>query len=406
LLLVAAAPAQSLELLHWWKSASERTAAGILAGQIRNANIDWIDEDAGAAVSAAGASTVLRSRILSGDIPDVVQASSVTARTWATLGLAVDLDAVAAAGKWDAVLLPAVSRLIRPAGHVLAAPLGIHRVNTMFYNRRVFARLGLAPPTTWSEFERVATRLQRAGVIPLAQSSEPWQLALLFETLLLADADVELHRRLFEQEDAAAFSDARVGAALRHLRRMKTWMRLPVSGLGWTQVARQLADGSAAMLVAGDWVKGELNAAGAAADQAFGCMAAPGTARIHVYDLDTLAMLRSRRAPRAAQEKVAAIVVTPAFQERYNRVKGSVSVLRGANPAAMDSCARASWHMFADPKAVLVPSMVVGLTSGSLLSEPLSAELHRFFMDDAVSVLDTQRRLAAISRAFTKTRLP
>jgi glucose/mannose transport system substrate-binding protein len=73
-------------------------AAGVLAEQIRNAHIDWIDGAAGAAVSAAGASTVLRSRILSGDIPDVVQASSVTARTWATLGLAVDLDAVATAG--------------------------------------------------------------------------------------------------------------------------------------------------------------------------------------------------------------------------------------------------------------------------------------------------------------------
>jgi glucose/mannose transport system substrate-binding protein len=102
LLLVAAVPVQSLELLHWWKSTRERIAAG--------------------------ASTVLRSRILSWDIPDVVQASSVTARTWATLGLAV-------------------SSLIQPAGHVLAAPLGIHHVNTMFYNRRVFARLGLAPPT-------------------------------------------------------------------------------------------------------------------------------------------------------------------------------------------------------------------------------------------------------------------
>jgi glucose/mannose transport system substrate-binding protein len=318
----------------------------------------------------------------------------------------LDLDDVAAAGQWERRLLPAVYRMIRPAGHVISAPLGMHRTNTLLYNRDVLARVKVSPPRTWDEFERIAPQLLRAGIMPLAQSSEPWQVAILFENLLLADRGLDLHRRLFARHDVHAFADPGLGAVLLHLRRLKRWMRSPVPETAWGAVAGEVARGAAAMVVSGDWIKGELLEAGSRTGRAVGCMAAPGTENMHVYDLDTLVMLRSDRVPRAVQARIAQITVEAPLQERYNRVKGSVPVLRNVDPATLDACARASWTMLADPAATLVPSLAIGMIADEAMRDALVAEIHRFFMDDSVTVQDTQRRLATISRAFFQIPTP
>jgi glucose/mannose transport system substrate-binding protein len=403
MLMAGAAQAQELRVLHWWKSPGERAAADFLAAEARRKHVDWQEIDGGDGI---GAGIVLRSRILSRELPDVVQVNSLTVPNWAVLGESVALDDVAESGNWNAVLLPAVSHMIRLAGQVRAVPLGVHRVNTMFYNRKVLIRLKLRPPRTWDEFERTAEQLRRAGILPLAQSSEPWQVAVLFENLLLAESGVAFHNRVFLDIDEAALSDPRMSRALLKLRRLKRWMPQPVPEIDWPTVTRQLANGSAAMMIAGDWVKGELNAAGSATDQEFGCSGAPGTAAVHLYDLDALVMLRSRQFARTAQRTLAELAISPALQNQYNRIKGSVPVLRRPHLDSMDSCARASWSLLAQPNAVLVPSLTVGMLGSEALRGVLITELHRFFMDDHVDVLDTQRRLARFSRAIKKTHLP
>jgi glucose/mannose transport system substrate-binding protein len=127
---------------------------------------------------------------------------------------------------------------------------------------------------------------------------------------------------------------------------------------------------------------------------------------VHLYDLDALAMLRSRDAPIRAQRQLAAIAMSPEVQDRYNRAKGSVPVIRRPDLEAMDSCARESWNLLARPGAVLVPGIVVGMTGDESMRNALVSELQRFFTDDHVDVLDTQQRLAVAGRAIKRTRLP
>ncbi|WP_182915830.1 ABC transporter substrate-binding protein [Massilia cavernae] len=401
--LTVAAQAQELRVLHWWRSPGERLASDMLAAEARRAQIGWREIDVG---DGFGAGIVLRSRILSGDLPDVVQVNSLSVPSWALLGQIVALNDVAESSNWNATLLPAVSRMMRMDGQMRAAPLGVHRVNTLFYNRRLLARLRLRTPHTWDEFERVAERLRRAGVVPLAQSSEPWQIVLLFENLLLAQAGAGFHGRVFLGADESALADPDMARALLQLRRLKRWMPQPVPELDWPTVTRQLAAGGAAMMLSGDWAKGELNAAGLVTDREFGCTAAPGTAAIHLYDLDALVMLRSRQPVRDAQRKLAQIVLSSTLQNRYNQLKGSVPVLRRPDRASMDSCARASWDLLAQPNAVLVPSYTAGTSGNEAMRSVLIDELHRFFMDDQIDVLDTQRRLIKACSAIKKARLP
>ncbi len=395
-----AAQAESIQVLHWWKSDSERRAVGVLAAKLSDDNIAW--RDGGIAGGAGGpggpADIVLKSRVLAGDAPDVAQLNGVLLGEWAALGLLREFDAVAANGKWDKLLLPTVWTLVRPHGRVVAAPLGIHRINTLFYNRKLFNQYGIAPPQTWDDFERAAALLHQAGIVPLAQSSEPWQVATLFETLVLAEAGPAFYRELFVKKNAQAFTDTRFAHVLKRLRTMKKWMAAPLQERAWNEVARQFADGGAAMMVMGDWMKGELNTWGLATDDAFGCTAAPGTTGYHLYDVDTLAMLDTGAAHRPAQEKLAQLAVSPAVQADYNQLKGSIPVLRNPDLSKMDSCARASWQLFARGSTVQVPSLVHRMAADEVTKNAVIAEVHRYFINDRVSVADAQQRLAAVAQ--------
>lgn len=397
------ARADSLQVLHWWKSVSERKAVDLIAARLAaESDIGWHDSMIPSG-SGAGAGIVLRSRMLANDAPEVAQVNGIVIRDWARLNLLLDLDAVAAAGKWDKQLLPTVAEAIKSDGHVFAAPIGIHRMNTLFYNRKLLARLNLAVPESWPQFEQAAAKLQHAGIVPLAQSSEPWQVTTLFEALVLLEGG-QFHRDLFQRRHAAAYTDARLATALQRLRGMKKWMGSPIAERSWDDSVRELADGRAAFMVMGDWAKGELVSRGLTVDEGFGCTAVPGTERYHLYNIDTLSMLATREPHRAAQEKLAALIMSPALQNDYNQIKGSIPVLRNPALAKMDSCARASWKLFASGAEAQVPSLVHRMATEEIVRDAIVAEVHRYFLDDNVTVADTQRRLGTIARTFIKTR--
>lgn len=395
-----AVQAEGLQVLHWWKSVSERKAVDLIATRLNEENIAWRDSMIPSG-SGVGAGIVLRGRLLAKDAPEVAQVNGIVIREWARLQLLLDLDAVAAAGKWDKLLLPAVAAAIESDGHVYAAPLGIHRINTLFYNRKLFTRYKLTPPATWDEFERVAGVLHKAGIVPLAQSSEPWQVATLFETLVLSEG-ADFYRALFQRRETGAYADPRLASALRRLRHLKIWMGQPVAETTWDAATARLADGEAAMQVMGDWAKGELITRGLTVDDDFGCAAVPGTAGYHLYNIDTLSMLATPDSHRAAQEKLAAIIMSPVLQSEYNQAKGSIPVLRNPQLGRMDACARASYKLFIGGPGAQIPSLVHRMATDEIVRDAMVAEVHRFFLEDDSPVAETQRRLGAIARTYTK----
>ena len=395
----AFAATSSVQVLHWWTSASERRAANLLAARLREEGVEWKD-DAIPGGAGIGAGKVLKSLVLAHDSPDATQIIGASIGEWAELGLLLEFDNVAASGAWQSALFPSVYALVQHRKHVVAAPLGIHRINTLFYNRKLFARLKLAPANNWAEFELLARKLRAAGVAPLVQSSEPWQVATLFENLVLAESGPEYYRELFVRQSAQAVLDKRLLAALGRLRIMKDSMLAPLEEQAWTGAARRFARREAAMLVMGDWAKAELNDWGFATDDEFSCATMPGTGKYHLFSVDTLSMFTNDYAHTGAQEKLARLVVTPSVQQQYNAIKGSVPVRRDADPTKMDSCARDSWNAFAKGPAWHAPSLVHRMAADEESRDAIIAEVHRFFINDSVTAADTQRRLAAILRTL------
>lgn len=391
----------AVNVLHWWTSASERKAADYLADRLQDEGVTWQDAaiPGGAGV---GAMKVLKSRVLLGKAPDASQLIGPAISEWADLGLLLELDNVARRGNWNDKLFPTVNSLIRLRGHVVAAPLGIHRINTLFYNQGLFTKLGLAPPHTWADFDHAAEALSRIGVTPLAQSTEPWQIATLFETLLLSETGPAFYRDLLVRRNANSWFDPRVSRALERLRKLKRWMPQQLSERPWQDEASDLAHGKAAMWIMGDWGKGELQAQGLTPGDQFGCIAVPGTADAHLYSIDTFVMFTGDYGNQAAQEKLALMVASPQVQAGYNRIKGSVPVRRDVDPSTLDPCARQSWMAFARGAAVQAPSLVHRMATDEALKDAIVSLIRRYFMDDHIPTSELQRRIASVVRALSQ----
>lgn len=387
----------TLDVLHWWTSASEKLAVEQLNAHLLSNGVRLQD----AAIPGGGgmaAIKVLKSRVLMGDPPDVAQLIGTTLTDWNHMGLVMPLDTVAKRQRWSLYLFPTVINLITHKGVVIAAPLGIHRINTLIYNRHVLTRFGLQPPANWEEFELLAQKLSVQGVKPLAWSDEAWQIATVFESILLGEVGPDRYLDLIVKRKSGAWLDSDVEKALTRLR----WLR-NISGDAprertWTDAARDVASESAAMFIMGDWAKGELMAWGESPEKDFGCVAVPGTQKMHLYSVDTLAMLLNQRKRTASQEKLAELVTSPSTQLAYNRVKGSVPLRSDVDASSLDSCARDSWTVFAAPASTRVPSLAHRMAADEVTKDAVAQALWRFLITPQMPVKEAQRRLAAAVR--------
>jgi glucose/mannose transport system substrate-binding protein len=395
--MIPSAHAQPLDVLHWWTSDSERRAADRLVQQLASQGVEWHDE----AIPGGGggaAIKVLTGRVLAGEAPDVAQVIGRTLTEWADLDLVLPLDEVAQRGRWRQAMFPVVLQTISRHGKVMAAPLGVHRINTLLYNHHVWEQLRLPPPRSWADIDAAAKALRAQHITPLAWSDEPWQIATVFETVLLSEGGPALYTELASPQAWSSWQDARVVAALQRLRWLRDLDDEPTTEQAWTASARQLQSGAAGMLIMGDWARGELEAWGEQPGLDFDCVPVPQTAGMHLYSIDTLAMLVGRNAHRAQQEKMAEILAQPATQMAYNQAKGSVPVRTDIDPSQLDVCARDSWQTLARPGSALLPSIAHRMAAVESVRDAIGAVLQRFIKSRGMTPQQAQSQLLAIVR--------
>jgi ABC-type glycerol-3-phosphate transport system substrate-binding protein len=57
-------------------------------------------------------------------------------------------------------------------GKTVMLPLGKDVSNVIWYNKDIFTKLGLTPPTTWAEFDALNAKLKAAGITPYAMGNK------------------------------------------------------------------------------------------------------------------------------------------------------------------------------------------------------------------------------------------
>ncbi|EKP0318595.1 ABC transporter substrate-binding protein [Aeromonas veronii] len=402
-LLSAPVAASQVEVLHWWTSGGEAKAVEVLKSEWTKQGNQWNDF----AVQGGGgksAMTVLKSRALAANPPEAAHLKGYELKEWAGLGFLRDLSPMAEHLGWYSQMPPMVRATLSQNGALMAVPTGIHRVNWLWLNRKIFERNKLAPPTDWAQFVTVADQLKKRGITPLAIGNEPWQLAVLFETVALGEGGKEFYRKAFLEQDSATLTGPDMVRVLTRFQQLRAYVPQKYAGLKWHQATNLLESGGAAMQVMGDWVKGELSAGNYRPGEDIACLPSPGSAGLFSYNLDSIAMFKQRDpAQLQAQGDLAQLLMTPKFQEEFNRVKGSIPALTKPDMSKFDRCAIRSYQDFllAEKQDNLLPSMAEGMATPTNMRQAILDVLSNFFNDPKANPEQTALHL---ERAMRSTR--
>ena len=402
-LLSAPVAASQVEVLHWWTSGGEAKAVEVLKSEWTKQGNQWNDF----AVQGGGgksAMTVLKSRALAANPPEAAHLKGYELKEWAGLGFLRDLSPMAEHLGWYSQMPPMVRATLSQNGALMAVPTGIHRVNWLWLNRKVFERNKLTPPTSWAQFVTVADQLKKRGITPLAIGNEPWQLAVLFETVALGEGGKEFYRKAFLLQDSATLTGPDMVRVLTRFQQLRAYVPQKYAGLKWHQATNLLESGGAAMQVMGDWVKGELSAGNYRPGEDIACLPSPGSAGLFSYNLDSIAMFKQRDpAQLQAQGDLAQLLMTPQFREEFNRVKGSIPALTNPDMSKFDRCAVRSYQDFllAEKQDNLLPSMAEGMATPTNMRQAILDVLSNFFNDPKANPEQTALHL---ERAMRSTR--
>ena len=395
--------ASQVEVLHWWTSGGEAKAVEVLKSEWAEQGNQWNDF----AVQGGGgksAMTVLKSRALAANPPEAAHLKGYELHEWASLGFLRDLSPMAEHLGWYPQLSPMVRDTLSQNGALMAVPTGIHRVNWLWLNRKLFERLGLTPPTDWHQFMTVAEQLKAQGVTPLAIGNEPWQLAVLFETVALGEGGKTFYRKAFLEQDSATLTGPDMVRVLTRFQQLRAYVPEKYAGLKWHQATNLLESGGAAMQIMGDWVKGELSAGNYRPGEDIDCLPSPGSQGLFSYNLDSIAMFKQRDpAQLQAQGELARLLMTPRFQEEFNRVKGSIPALTQPDMSKFDRGAIRSYHDYqrAERDGNRLPSMAEGMAVPTNMRQGIMDVLSSFFNDARANPEQTALQL---ERAMRSTR--
>ncbi|MFM5593395.1 ABC transporter substrate-binding protein [Aeromonas veronii] len=402
-LLSAPVAASQVEVLHWWTSGGEAKAVEVLKSEWTKQGNQWNDF----AVQGGGgksAMTVLKSRALAANPPEAAHLKGYELKEWAGLGFLRDLSPMAEHLGWYSQMPPMVRATLSQNGALMAVPTGIHRVNWLWLNRKIFERNKLTPPTDWAQFVTVADQLKKRGITPLAIGNEPWQLAVLFETVALGEGGKEFYRKAFLEQDSATLTGPDMVRVLTRFQQLRAYVPQKYAGLKWHQATNLLESGGVAMQLMGDWVKGELSAGNYRPGEDIACLPSPGSAGLFSYNLDSIAMFKQRDpAQLQAQGDLAQLLMTPQFQAEFNRVKGSIPALTNPDMSKFDRCAIRSYQDFllAEKQDNLLPSMAEGMATPTNMRQAILDVLSNFFNDPKANPEQTALHL---ERAMRSTR--
>lgn len=391
--------AEQVEVLHYWTSGGEARSVAELKKALAAKGVAWKDF-AVAGGAGENAATALKARVMSGTAPTAAQVKGPAIQEWGKEGVLANIDAVANAEKWDALLPPAVVPIMKYKGNYVAAPVNVHRVNWLWVNPAVLKKAGAKAPATLDEFFAAADKVKAAGMIAVAHGGQPWQDATVFESLALAVGGADFYKKALVQLDQAALTGPTMIKTFDALARVKTYIDRDSAGRDWNLATAMVINGKAGMQFMGDWAKGEFTAAGKKPGVDFLCLPAPGTAKDFTFNIDSMLMFKTKKPDDAkAQLALASAIMSPEFQEVFNLNKGSIPVRAGVSKAKFDSCAQQSMaDLDASSKAgSLVPSLAHNMAVGSATQGAMMDVVAKF-MNSSMTSKDAAAALAKAAK--------
>ena len=329
--------ADDVEVLHWWTSGGEAAAVGVLKDDLASKGVGWKDMPiAGGGGDAA--MTTLKARVTAGNAPTAVQMLGFDIQDWAAQGSLANLNDVAAAEGWDAVVPSALQAFSKYDGNWVASPVNVHSTNWVWISKSALDAAGGSAPTTWEELVSVLDAMKANGITPLAHGGQAWQEATIFDGVALSLGNGFYKSALIDLNEDA-LGGALMVEAFNRMATLRSYVDDNFSGRDWNLASAMVINGEAGMQMMGDWAKGEFLKAGQEPGSDFVCIRFPGTQGSVTFNSDQFAMF-SGSGSSEAQKAMASSVMNPVFQSAFNVVKGSVPARTDVPDMMFDGCGK------------------------------------------------------------------
>jgi glucose/mannose transport system substrate-binding protein len=313
-------------MLHQWATGSDAAAIAKLGEMFEAAGGTW--EQTAIAGHTANTLAKLRADVVAGNAPPAVQLKGPEIAEWDATGGTANLDELAAAENWDAVVAPELLPVMKPTGHWVAAPMNIHRINWIWANKAVLDAAGITElPKTWAEFNADCEKVIAIGKICLAHLSADWTDATTFEVVVYGQ-DIDLFRKAFVEGDIDALRSPEMAKAFEQMRLMVSkYMDPAIAGRDYDTASNMMANGDAAFFIMGDWEIGVLLAAGFKPGTDILCGQAPTDWGKPGFILNSDSVVFFKQSDPdyiEGQKMLASIILSPEFQTIFNQAKGSI----------------------------------------------------------------------------------
>jgi ABC-type glycerol-3-phosphate transport system substrate-binding protein len=190
----------------------------------------------------------------SGQFPDLLE--SITPSQYTGAGLLTPYDE-----SWiDANFILPQGNAIK--GKVYIPPTNSQIIPLVFYNKSLFTKAGVQPPTTWSQFLAVCAKLKAAGITPLELGGgDPFAAGMPLTATVSADV-LGKDPQWIQQRYAGTvkFSDPDVVAAAQKVRTLVTdgYFENGALGVKYADSITAFNAGKAAMYPMGSWYLGSI----------------------------------------------------------------------------------------------------------------------------------------------------
>ena len=386
---------KTVEVFHYWTTASEAKSIDVLKRLTAQAGYHWQDATVEGA-AGENAFSSLEARVLAAQAPDVGQIKGRDIQRWARLGVLQPLIAINGDSRWQATLPDEFLDHLKLNGELYAIPIHIHRTNWLWINQAALQRADLPAPSTWSDFIALCEKLQALGFPVIAQSLDGWQLATLFEGLVLATHGAEFYRKVFIDLSFRSARSDEMADVLSKLRQMQPFFIPTQTSATWDENAISVADGNAAMMFMGDWMKGELANKSRFVNQDYVCVPTPGSQQGFIYDVNAFASFKNRNGRETNSLDVLNLVLSREFQTEFNVYKGSMPIHDQVDNQAFDDCTQQAIKTFkwSTTNKQLVPSIAHGLANINGVQHGLFKGLITFINDPTMSAEEGAKNLA------------
>jgi len=313
-------------MLHQWASGNDAASIAKLGEMFTAKGGTW--EQTAIAGHTANTLAKLRADVVAGNAPAAVQLKGPEIAEWAATGGTADMDELATAEGWDAVVAPELLPVMKPNGKWVAAPMNIHRINWIWGNKAAMEGVGVTElPKTWADFNAACDKAIAGGKICLAHLSADWTDATTFEVVVYGQ-DPELFKKAFVDGDVEALRSEGMVKAFDQMRLMVSkYMDPAIAGRDYDTASNMMVNGDALFFIMGDWELGTIKSVGKEPGVDILCGPAPSDSGKpgFILNSDSVVFFNQNNPDyQEGQKLLASTILSPEFQTIFNISKGSI----------------------------------------------------------------------------------